>query len=541
MNYFKWYYSNTQGIRANIITRIAAGIVQAVLDLYVVWLSKVFVDVVIPNGSNDDFFKTVLWLFLSTAAAVLIRQFYYYLTVKANTSQLINIKNRIYQKLFTTPLFSSKTLHSGDITSRLSKDIELVSEVSSVILPQIVVVCVEFLGAFLLMRYFDARLAWFLAIVTPVIMAVGKLIAYRLRKLTRTIRDEDSRIQMQVQESVEQNAVLRSLCAKKYMTETLVSRQDQLFAKTMRRTRFVIIIKGLTGLTFGLGFIAAFVYGGIQLKSGAITFGTLTSFLQLVGLIQSPILTIMSYLPSVAQSTASIDRLDEIESSSEDNTETLAPETSPIGIEFKDITFKYSDKGETIIKKFSHNFAPESKTAITGRTGIGKTTIFRLMMAFIKPEEGEITLYNNSKIMPISSAHRANFVFVPQGNTLISGTIRFNLLIADPTADDEKLKQVLHTACADFVLDMKEGLDTILGEHGSGLSEGQAQRIAIARGLLRPGNIFLLDEISSALDPDTEKELYTRLFKAYPHKTMIFITHREAVEGWCNERVDLEN
>ena len=162
------------------------------------------------------------------------------------------------------------------------------------------------------------------------------------------------------------------------------------------------------------------------------------------------------------------------------------------------------------------------------------------MMAFIKPEDGQITIYNNSKQKPSDASLRANFVFVPQGNTLISGTIRFNLLIADPSANDQKLKQVLHTACADFVFDLKDGIDTILGEHGSGLSEGQAQRIAIARGLLRPGNIFLLDEISSALDPDTEKELYHRLFEAYPQKTMIFITHREAVESWCNERVDLE-
>ena len=349
MNYFKWYYSNIRGIRTNIIIRIAAGIVQAVLDLYVVWLSKVFVDVVIPEGSNNDFFYTVLWLFLATASAVLIRQFIYYFAVKANTRQLIGIKTRIYQKLFSTPLFSSKTLHSGDVSSRLSKDIELVSDVSSDILPQIVVVGIEFLGAFLLMRYFDARLAWFLALVTPLIMAIGKLIAFRLRKLTRTIRDEESQIQMQVQESVEQNTVLRSLCAKKYMTETLASRQDTFFAKTMRRTRFLIIIKGLTGLTFGLGFIAAFVYGGIQLKAGAITFGTLTSFLQLVGLIQSPILTLMGYLPKVAQSTASIDRLTEIESSSEEDIPTLTPETTPIGINFQNVTFKYTDNGETII------------------------------------------------------------------------------------------------------------------------------------------------------------------------------------------------
>ncbi len=141
--------------------------------------------------------------------------------------------------------------------------------------------------------------------------------------------------------------------------------------------------------------------------------------------------------------------------------------------------------------------------------------------------------------MPINETLRNNFVFVPQGNTLISGTLRYNLQLADPEADDEKLKKVLHTACADFVFSLPNGLDTVLSEHGGGLSEGQAQRIAIARGLLRPGKIFLLDEITSALDEETEKELYSRLFAEFPEKTMIFITHRLSISEICDGHLRL--
>ena len=162
------------------------------------------------------------------------------------------------------------------------------------------------------------------------------------------------------------------------------------------------------------------------------------------------------------------------------------------------------------------------------------------MLSFIKPESGEICLYTDKEKLPVSESQRNNFVFVPQGNTLISGTLRYNLQLADPEADDEKLKKVLHTACADFVFSLPNGLDTELSEHGGGLSEGQAQRIAIARGLLRPGKIFLLDEITSALDEETEKELYTRLFAEYPEKTMIFITHRPSVVGICGFKMHLE-
>ena len=175
-----------------------------------------------------------------------------------------------------------------------------------------------------------------------------------------------------------------------------------------------------------------------------------------------------------------------------------------------------------------------------GPTGIGKTTLFRMMLALIRPDSGSISLYINKVEEPVSENTRRHFVYVPQGNTLMSGSIRFNLLLANPDATDEQLKEVLQTAVAEFVFDLPEGLDTDLGERGGGLSEGQAQRIAIARGLLRPGNILLLDEISASLDEQTEQLLYTRLFEKYPQKTMIFITHRSSVSELCDHVIHIK-
>ena len=176
-----------------------------------------------------------------------------------------------------------------------------------------------------------------------------------------------------------------------------------------------------------------------------------------------------------------------------------------------------------------------------GATGIGKTTLFRLMLAFIKPSIGEIVLFGADKKQHAVDEHtRKHFVFVPQGNTLMSGSVRYNLQLARPMATDDELRQVLHVAMADFVYNLPNGIDTQLGERGIGLSEGQAQRIAIARGLLRPGGILLLDEISSSLDEQTEHELFRRLFEYCHDKTMIFITHRPAVSQLCDAVIRLE-
>ena len=278
----------------------------------------------------------------------------------------------------------------------------------------------------------------------------------------------------------------------------------------------------------------------MQLRAGVITFGVMTSFLQLVSQIQQPILQMINMLPQAIHASASIDRLEELEQmEAEEERSSGQMISGSLGVSVQDVSFQYADGDREILSHFSYNFHPGSKTALMGITGAGKTTIFRLLLALIKPNEGTMTVYGRGGKEYISEKTRSNFVFVPQGNTLMSGTIRYNLQLAKPDATDKEMQQVLHTAMADFVFDLPEGIDTECGERGAGLSEGQAQRIAIARGLLRPGNIMLLDEISASLDEQTEHELYRRLFEAYPQKTMIFITHRTTVCELCNEVIRL--
>lgn len=540
MKYVAWLWHNMLGIRWNSAMRIIIGIGQVGLGLLMVWLSRLFIDKTIRTGSTDDVMQMVIWLVMTVVGGVVLRQIYYYMTTTANVRQTNTLRLYIFSRLFRRQLYDDKALHSGDITSRLAKDIDTVSTVTTDTLPQMGVTMIQLCGAFLLMRWFDARLAWALLVLTPIAIVFGKLIARKLRQMTLDIRQDESKIQMQVQETMEHNAVLRSLGSEQWITERLDSMQQRLEGNVMRRTRFTVITRLIMGCAFGLGYLLAFVWGGIGLRNGTITFGVMTSFLQLVGMIQHPILQMLNMVPAVIHATASIDRLEELDQISQDDEyDGNTPEEEVPGIRFDNVSFHYATGDRMVVNHFCHDFKAGTKTAIMGETGIGKTTLFRLLLGFIRPTEGSICLYKRDGEENIGVQTRPNFVFVPQGNTLMSGSIRYNLQLANPDATDKKLKEVLHTACADFVNELPQGLDTELGERGKGLSEGQAQRIAIARGLLCSGSVLLLDEISSSLDEPTEQELYKRLFAACKEKTMLFITHRKTVSELCDEVIKL--
>ena len=541
MKYARWFIDNSRGIRLNIIVRITAGLLQTGLALCVVWLSKRLIDDVAMRGTMSEMAVQALLIAAAVVAGVSIRQLNQYLANKAFIKKVAELRLAIFSQLFNRRLFEANDIHSGDVTSRMAKDIDAVSETLAVQLPQVVVMTIQLVGAFLLMRWFDSRLAWALILITPLAIIIGKYISHRLKRITLSIREDESRIMARIQESVELNVVLRALQGERWMQDRVEELQDRQTANYIRRSRFMVFSRFALGCTFGLGYMLAFVWGAYGLRTGAITFGVMTSFLQLVGQIQQPILSLLGAFPSIIYSTASIDRLKEMEHGEEKQScdgEDITTRTL-LGIRMDNVTFRYAKGDREVMSNFSHDFRPGTKTAILGTTGAGKTTLFRLILNFIQPDSGEVTFYGNGFTHAADKSMRKNVVFVPQGNTLISGTIRNNLLMAKPDASDEELHTALHTSCADFVFDLPQGIDTVLSEHGGGLSEGQAQRIAIARGLLRPGAVFLLDEISSALDEDTERELFSRLFAARPSTTILLITHRKKVASLCDERLEI--
>ena len=550
MKYIAWLWRELRGFRANVIIRVMVGVGRVALGLLMIWLSKRFIDETIRTGTNDDVVRMIVFLVLTVVGSIVLRLVYYYMSASAMVRKSNALRLIFFDLLFKRKLYGEQELHSGDVASRLMKDVDTVCTSTMDTIPQMMVTGVQLVGAFLLMRWFDARLAWALLLLTPLVIVIGKIVSRKLRNMTLEIRKSESQIQMQVQEAVEYNVVMRSLESESWVTGLLKGKQEKLEHDVLRRTRFTTISRFSLGSAFGLGYLLAFIWGALGLRDGAITIGTMTSFLQLVGQIQHPILTLLGMVPQLVHSTASIDRLEELKCDvqPQEGARLQNGTAGRLGVRLENVSFGYakdlSKSGENVevISHFSHDFRPGSKTAIMGETGTGKTTLFRLLLGFVEPDEGRVLIYSEDAldgVRVVSKGTRKDFVYVPQGNTLMSGTIRHNLQFANPDADDDALREALHAACADFVLDLPNGLDTELGERGHGLSEGQSQRIAIARGLLRPGNILLFDEISSSLDESTERELYKRLFEMFPNKTMIFVTHRPAICQMCDEIVKI--
>ncbi len=394
MKYVWWLWQQSRGIRWNSVVRIVTGILQVVFGLTMVWLSRRFIDETIRTGTADDIIHMIVLLVIMVMSGVLLRQLGFWLTTTANIRQVNAMRLRIFSCLFRRQLYTEEELHSGDVTSRMSKDIETVSTITTDTLPQMAITMIQLCGAFMLMRWFDERLAWALLLLTPMALVFGKLIARKLRKMTLDIRQDESRIQMQVQEGMEYNAVLRSLGSEQWVTDRLDFMQQRLRGNVMRRLRFTVVTRIIIGCAFSLGYLLAFVWGGIGLRNGTISFGVMTSFLQLVGMIQHPILQLLNMVPSIIHCTASIDRLKELEST--DNVESssvtgkTSNETTAGPIRFSDVSFRYAKGDHMVMEHFTHEFKPGSKTAIMGETGIGKTTLFRLLLGFIEPTSGHV-------------------------------------------------------------------------------------------------------------------------------------------------------
>lgn len=429
--------------------------------------------------------------------------------------------------------------HSGDVLNRLFSDVKDIVALLTDVIPTTVVVVAQFVASFIYLYVMDSTLALIVVLSSPVFVVLSRLYFKRMRRIVRTIKDSNSTIQSIIQESIQHKMVIKVLGRETSMVEKLELRQSLLRKQIKAQARFSIFSKTLVNIGFAGAFLMALVWGLFQLQAGLITVGVLMAFTQLINRIQRPMLDTARLLPIFVNSMTSCERLMELEALP------LEQEVEPIrmdgnvGIRFDDVSYQYDPKRRTVISHFTHDFRPGSFTAILGATGTGKTTLIRLMLALISPTEGRAEAYATDS-HPLSPALRGNFSYIPQGNTLFSGTIRENLLMGNPDATDEEMRHALQLAMADFVFTLPDGLETRCAEQGGGLSEGQAQRIAIARAILHPCKVLLLDEATSALDMETEKKLLENLKQHFHGSTIIFVTHRLAVVDFTTDVINMQ-
>jgi ABC-type multidrug transport system fused ATPase/permease subunit len=455
----------------------------------------------------------------------------------------IDLNNKLRQRLFNHVMISRwmgrEGIHTGDILNRIERDVSSIADLLCRIIPSVLITLVRLTAAFAFLLYLDIRLAAVLFFIMPIALLISKSYVKKMRKLSKDIRNTDSRLQSFLQENIQHRTLISSLERTNEASENLDSLQDGLYNQIKQRTNFSIFSRSMVQLGFASGYTTAFLWGAMGLINGSISFGTVTAFLQLVNQVQRPIVELGNYIPSFIQGYIAIERLDELTSLEIEEQGTPIKLEGKPGVRIENVSFSYTENEQNIIQNFSHDFTPGSLTAIIGETGVGKSTLMRLLLALLLPDNGKVIFYNNEREVSASPLTRCNIVYVPQGNTLLSGSIRDNLLLGKPDATEDELRQALHIAVADFVYDLPLGLDTQCGELGAGFSEGQAQRIAIARGLLRPGGIMLLDEPTSSLDKDTEQLLLSRLAEQANSKTVILVTHKEATVQFCTSSIKL--
>ncbi len=455
----------------------------------------------------------------------------------------IKAQNRMQQRLLDRLLRSEwhgkESFHSGDVLNRLEFDVNNVVNFLTQTIPGTLSVLAMFTGAFCYLLSMDTVLALITVAIIPVFMTVSKVYVAQMRKLTKEVRTEDSHVQSTLQETIQHRMLIKTLESETPMVDRLEKTQSVLRHKVVRRTAFSVFSNLVLNLGFALGYLVAFLWAALRMSAHTLTFGGMTAFLQLVNRIQSPAKSLTKLVPAFVSVFTAAERLMELEENPLEEQGDPIQLEPPCGVRLTGVTYAYDSRDGAVLRRLSFDFKPSTCTAVLGETGAGKTTLIRILLALIQPQTGNASIYNASTAATISPRTRCNFVYVPQGNTLLSGTIRDNLRLGKLSATDEEMWAALCKSCAGFVADMPLGLDTVCGEQGGGLSEGQAQRIAIARALLRDRPVMLFDEATSALDPDTERQLLKNIL-ADKGKTVIFITHRPAVTEYCSQTLKVD-
>lgn len=457
----------------------------------------------------------------------------------------IKIRTRVFARILKKDYEKLSTHHSGDLLNRLNSDVQTICNGITGLIPNIVSLLTRLVSAVVIMISLDPLFAMIFLIGGIVVGLVSRFFRSYLKGIHKEVQQAEGNVTSFFQESITSILVIKVFNAYEQIAKKANELQQKSYKVRIKRATISIFANTGMQMAFSFGYLFAVALGGFRVYQGRIDIGELTAILQLVSQIQAPLSSLASVLPTFYGILASAERIMEIEEY--DDELDVNTDIGDINeyykkletINFKNLTFKYNR--DLVFDDATISINKGDFAAITGISGIGKSTLLKLLLGVIYPESGQITIQSTDGERIVDKSTRSLFSYVPQGNMLLSGTLRENITFMCEGKTDEEINNAIRLSCADeFVNDLPQGLDTVIGERGLGLSEGQIQRIAIARAILYNAPILLLDEATSALDEGTEERLLRNLRKL-DNRTCIIITHKPAALNVCNKEIRIEN
>ena len=504
-------------------------------------------DVVNGATSNDAALlkRGAIYLLILVVVQILLKIFNGNMYERSRAKIEIKIRTRVFESIMKKDYAAISAHHSGDLLNRLTSDVQTICDGVTGLVPHIVSLLTKMISAVVII----AGLDWIFAAIFLAGGALIALISLFFRKYLKNIHKEaqsaDGKVRSFFQESLASLLVIKVFNAYKQISEKARLLQEDNYKIRIKRATISIFANTGVQMAFSLGYLFAMVLGGFRVYRGMIDIGELTAILQLVNQIQSPLYALAGVIPTYYSVIASAERIIEIEN--------YADEAESDGslydryecyeklkeIVFDSVTFKYNR--DYVFKNATAVIKKGDFVAITGISGIGKSTLLKLLLGVVYPQEGTIKIVTEDSEKQVDRNTRSLFSYVPQGNMLLSGTLRENVTFMCKEKSDEEIERAVKLSCSDdFVSRLPDGLETVVGERGLGLSEGQIQRIAIARAILYDAPIILFDEATSALDEETEERLLKNL-RAMENKTCVIVSHKPAALTVCNKEIRIED
>ncbi|MDE6787832.1 MAG: ABC transporter ATP-binding protein/permease [Ruminococcus sp.] len=527
-----------------ILLMVLNSMISASAVMFALDMRKVIDSAVSHNQPNFKLYTIILGTII--VFQIIIRAICRRTDEKSKSSIENILKKRTYETILTRDFSALSAYHTGELQNRMTSDTVIIADGITAVLPNMTAMLVKIAGAAIVLFMLDIRFALIFLIGGFVLICVTYSFRKIMKKLHKQVQSADGEVRSYLQETVENLLVIRCFGGEKKSAEIAVNKMKSHQNIRLKRNMFSNLCNIGFGIVMNGGYFFGLIWCGTGILYGSISYGTLMAVLQLVNQIQQPFASITGYIPKYYSMLASAERLMELENLKKDNTdEKISKENrdrlyeNMREIRFEGVSFHYPD-GTEVLNNFNHSIDKGSYTAIMGRSGIGKSTLLKLLISIYDIDEGKINfIANDNKKIAVTGAERSMFAYVPQGNFLMSGTIAEAVsFMSDMPLDMEKVKKSCAIACADeFIEQLDNDYNTTIGENGAGLSEGQIQRIAVARAIYSDAPVLLLDESTSALDEMTEQRLLENLRKM-TNKTVIIITHRKAALKICDKIID---